>query len=145
MIGIAKLEIHAKALLFADDIVLYHSRPNLTDTTTALQLSVSEFIRQAQILYLQLAPQKCTSVIFTYRPYNPLLARIQPEPNQQFYEIQQSVKYLGIILDSKLNWKQHTLYLRDRAFSATHIFGSLSPTKWSGDSYHFNTILQGFY
>jgi len=131
----------AKMLLFADDIVLYNSNTILSNTTETLERSLSQFITQANELRLYLEPYKCTSVLFTYRPFNPLLAKVKLQSTQNYLPFKQSVKYLGVILDSKLTWKHHITYLRDRAFSASHILKALSPTKWGGDP----TILVLFY
>ena len=62
--------------MFADDVVIYHRDTNLINTTSALGLSVYRFNESINELYLQLSPDKCKSVLFTSRPFNPSGAKI---------------------------------------------------------------------
>jgi len=97
----------------------------------ALQRSVDIFSHHSSKLSLLLSSQKCRTVLFTLRPHNPILARIHH--NKQYLNNLHHFKYLSIILDSRLSWKNHIQYLKNRAFNATSILKSPSPSKWGGD------------
>ena len=91
MPAVAKIKIPAKILLFADDVVLYHHDSNLTTTTIALQESVSQFNFSINTLFLTSPPHKCKSVLFTLRPYSPIIARIPF--NHGYFDRLDSFKY----------------------------------------------------
>jgi len=64
----------SKILLYADDIVIYDSHPNLDYATIALQQSIDTFAQYCSKLSLFLSSQKCKSVLFTCGPVNPIVA-----------------------------------------------------------------------
>jgi len=127
----AKLQIPSKMLLFADDVVIYQRETNLTNTTSALGLSVYRFNESINELHLQRSPHKCKSVLFTLRPFNPSSARILFGNN--YFTALAAYKYLGITLDSKLTWKKYILITRDRAFAASNVLKSLFANHWGGN------------
>jgi len=87
----AQIQIPSKIILFADDVVLYHSGSNLANTTPALKYSIFGFNSGINLL---LAPQKCKSVLFTLRSFNPSVARIPF--NNDFLTTVPFFKYLGV-------------------------------------------------
>ena len=118
-------------LFFADDVVIYSRNSNLASTTLNLKSSILDFNNCIHELQLYLAPQKCKSVLFTLRPFNPIVSKIQLHDYQ--FDRLPSFQYLGAVLDSKLSWKPHISNIRNRAFSACNILKSLSPSSWGGD------------
>ena len=105
MLPITQVRLPATMLLFADDVVIYHKYRNLQNATIAVQSWMDKFASTANKLFLHLSTNKCKSVLYTLRPFNPIISTIQF--NDQHFEQLTSFKYLGVILDCKLSWKHH--------------------------------------
>jgi len=105
---------------------------NLASTTLALlQSSILIFANNINERNLYLSLHKCKFVLFTLRPYNPIIAKVHFN-DHYFDSWLSSFQYLGIILDSKASWKPHISHFRSRAFSAGDVLKSLSPSRWTG-------------
>ena len=96
-----------------------------------VRTGATESIKYTVVNYPYFFPPKNVSVLFTFRPFNLVVANIKYK--NHYFEALNHFKYLDINLDSKLTCKYHIQHLRDRVFNATHILKSFSPTKWGGD------------
>lgn len=61
----------------------------------------------------------------------------------QRVKCENSIKYLGIILDTTLNWKQHIEYITGRALRAINVVKSLACVTWGASLESLLLVLKG--
>ena len=120
-------------LLVSKNCLVHHSTQRAW-----YRFSIDTFAKHCSKLSLFLSSQKCKSVLFTFRPFNPIVANVKYK--NHYFEALNHFKYLGIILDSKLTWKYHIEHLQDRAFNATNILKSLT-NKMGREPIYSNSVL----
>lgn len=94
---------------FADDTALITSHENHDTATTQLQRAVSKVAEWMRKWKIQINTEKSVYVMFTLRNCPPTIITVNhtnllPTPH---------AKYLGLTLDSKLNWRTHILKKRE--------------------------------
>ena len=55
-----------------------------------------------------------------------------------------SIKYLRVVLDSRLTWASHVKYIAGRAFGAVNILKVMSRVSWRADPVVLLTSYRGF-
>jgi len=122
------LHPNSKILLYADDITIYSTSNNPIEAFYSLQNSldsVSNFLRSKG---LDLSPEKSRCIIFTKSKTSPILPSIKI--NGTSVPFTSSVKFLGIVLDSKMLGKAHLKYLICKGSIIVDILASLAGTWW---------------
>ena len=102
---IKEVIIHSQIVLFADDALIFISGKNAEDCTKHLQEDlkrISEWLK-ANKLKLNVAKSKCMAL-----KYN---IDLNLEIDNEKIEQVQIIKYLGIVIDSKLKFNMHIDYL----------------------------------
>ena len=120
-----------KAHLYVDDLVIYSSSLNINSIERRLQTAINNIQRWADAHGIVFSPQKTAAVHFHRR------RGLQHEPSLFLYNnpiiFRTSTKYLGVIFDQRLRWKDHIVDLKTRCTSALSILKCLSRTSWGGD------------
>ncbi|MEL6358425.1 MAG: reverse transcriptase domain-containing protein [Bacteroidota bacterium] len=100
---------------FADDIGAVICGRTVKSMVNKMQRMIDELTDWGRGCGLKFCPQKSVAVLFGRKkmPNNPPKVHIYGEP----IEYQTSVKYLGVTLDQKLDWKQHIKGQTDKAKS----------------------------
>ena len=95
--------------LFADDVILtcIDKNPNILQHETNAELKKIEYCMKTNNLTINY--KKTNYMIITKRKINKSLFKIKIAQNEIIQK--DSVKYLGIIIDNKMNWTQHINYL----------------------------------
>ena len=92
--------------IYADDVVVYCSSNNLTDLQCKLQFVMNSVYEWYQINRLALSTEKCSTMLIkgnnncTLNTFNICLG------NEKLQNVH-SMKYLGVIIDDDLKWKNH--------------------------------------
>lgn len=89
--------------VFADDTSVFASAPTYEETVDMLQTSLDEIEEWTNADGSKLNPNKSENVVFTLRNFVhiPLVLNGQAIPQSQ------AARYLGLIMDSKLNYAEH--------------------------------------
>lgn len=118
---------NVKTLLYADDTVLYTSGSNLNTLATRLQLALNNYMSWSSKNKLTVNESKTKLMIFTTKPkYNTLPFKdLNIKLNQEKLKFVPSYKYLGVTLDSELNFNQHVKELRKRLAYRAYILAIL--------------------
>ena len=125
--------------LFADDSAIFAQGKNLKFVITHLQSHLDEVQKWSEKWGFKISTSKTVQVLFTRR-------KTRPEVNTKTYiksaEIpnQKSAKFLGLIFDSQLNWREHVTYIRRRVQCGINLLKSLTSSTWGADKKTLLTI-----
>ncbi len=94
-----------KNLLYADDVTFYVQVATPCDAEHILQPFIDKVYRWGRKWKFKFSPTKSTAMVFTrsHKPGNDPLLFLNGHP----IKIKSSAKFLGLIFDSKLLWKDH--------------------------------------
>ncbi|KAI8431675.1 hypothetical protein MSG28_016154 [Choristoneura fumiferana] len=135
-----------KILQYADDIALYTSSKSVTEASNSLNSALYYLDTWLGDHGLSLSPDKSSVVVFTRK-------RAVPETNIQVNDHpianQEKVKFLGIILDSKLTGIDHLNYVSQKAEKNINILRALSGVRWGSHPYSqkllYNAIIRSHF
>ena len=100
-----------KFFLFADDTNIYFESDNLFKLEMVINTELKKLNLWLNINRLSLNISKTN--FLTFHPYNkPLKHHITLKINKKAIIEKNHIKYLGIIIDFHLNWKQHIKYFK---------------------------------
>ena len=104
------ISAHLKFFLFADDTNIYFESDDLIKLEKTVNKELQKLYLWLNVNRLSLNVTKTNFIIF--HPYNkPLKKYITLKINNKAIMEKDNIKYLGIIIDSQLNWKKHILTL----------------------------------
>ena len=112
-----------KVTLFADDAILIcmDKNPNILQHKTNAELKkIEDWVKTNK---LTINYKKTNYMIITKRKINKSLFKIQIGQNEIIQK--DSVKYLGIIIDNKMNWTQHINYLNSKLCKGLWVISKL--------------------
>ena len=102
---------HSRVKLFADDVTIYKEILCPADVDL-LQLDLSKVVQWARKWLLRLNPDKCESIVLSNK-------RSPPVPkyylDAKLISSKSVVRYLGVFVDSHLNWNDHCKYVAAKA------------------------------
>ena len=119
-----------KYSLYADDCAIWHSSCNVQFSAGRIQEALDSVHRWALQWGFKFSVEKCIGVVFTRKlniPNFQLTFDGQPIP------FQNSVRFLGLHFDRRLNWKVHVNQLLVKCNKALNILKYLSGTYWGAD------------
>lgn len=97
----------SKIAMFADDIALITQQDEIQEAVRQLQEEVNQISTWLSKWCITINPRKCQTKIFTLRRIrNPPTIKIDGE-EITWNPPDQTVKYLGVNLDTRLTWRQH--------------------------------------
>ena len=115
--------------LFCDDGAFWCRDNDINTAAVKIQNTLDKLTQWSKENGLKFSVQKSTYIIFsTRKPTNITLTLYDtnlPKSNQ--------IKYLGMILDSKLNWTAHINKLKEKSHKRLSILRSVSKRKWGAD------------
>ena len=118
-----------KYSLYADDCALWHSSPNAQFSAGRIQDALDSVQHWASLWGFKFSVAKCIGVVFTRRNVPNLQLTLQGQP----IPFQNSVKFLGLHFDSRLNWKTHINELLIRCRKKINVLKYLRGTSWGAD------------
>ena len=99
--------------LYADDANCFVNSKNILEAITKINLQISKIESWTHANKLTINTEKTHVVIFSTKRLNPQL--LPPvKMNNQVLELKSDTKFLGVILDKKLTFKQHILYIKSK-------------------------------
>lgn len=113
----------SRILQFADDVVVFTVSKDIAEAANLIGDKVDKLSKGLKEKNLFLSPEKCSLMIFIntrcrINSYRVRLNGVDISPSED-------VKFLGMYLDRKLNWRKHINYLKDRCKVPTMILKSL--------------------
>jgi hypothetical protein len=113
--------------LFADDSAIYVGHRNVKILKQKIQLSMNIINNWCNKNGFKISINKTTGVLFSKRSN---LSKIDITIEQQLIKMEDSVKFLGVIFDSKLNWKAHIDYIIEKCKKRLNLMRAISGNGW---------------
>src|SRR5436190_5870140 len=119
-----------RCCIFVDDFFVYVAAKRIASAERALQLTINRLENWSTKTGFSFSAGKTQCIVFS-RQRNvrePILTmegrRLAP---------QTSIKFLGVIFDSRLTWVPHLKYLKAKCLKRLNMLRALSGTKWGAD------------
>ena len=109
--------------LFADDTSLFYSHENIDTIEAIINSELSNVLTWLQANKLTLNIDKSNFILF--RPPQKHVKSIKLKINNFPLEEKPSTKYLGVILDKNLSWKQHVAHINSKLQKSIGIISKL--------------------
>jgi hypothetical protein len=119
-------------LQYADDIVLYATSALFKDCETRLNSALFYLNVWLGLHGLSLSISKCKSLAFSRKRNIP---HIDLSLDDQVIEVVESVKFLGVFLDSKMTGITHLNYIASKCEKSVNVMRSLSGVRWGAHPY----------
>ncbi|XP_018360232.1 PREDICTED: uncharacterized protein LOC108759347 [Trachymyrmex cornetzi] len=137
-----QLHEDTRILQYADDIVVYSSA-SVTDTFNSIQISLNKLVTLLRDRDMELSASKSKLIVFSEK--RSLRPNTVPNVciNNQRLDLSASVRFLGVILDSKLSGKEHLNYLIQKTTS--NIIATLAGIWWGSHPQSLLTIYRAIF
>ena len=110
---LTNISLKLKFFLFADDTNIYFESDDLSKLERTVNKELRKLYLWLNVNRLSLNVSKTNFIIF--HPYNkPLKQNITLKINNKAIIEKCHIKYLGVIVDSHLNWKHHIVIISKR-------------------------------
>ena len=113
--------------LFADDSAIYLGHRNIKTLENKIQLSINLIQNWCNKNGFKISMNKTTGVLFSKRNK---LSRITIKIDQKQIKIENKVKFLGVIFDSKMSWKPHIDYIVEKCKKRLNLLRAISGYGW---------------
>ena len=109
--------------LYVDDFTIFVSASNLNHSTRVLQMAINKLEKWTKTKGMKFSREKTVVVKFEKR-------RKGGEPHLQLQagriQVRESTQYLGLIIDKRLNWRDHVKHLHAKCTSPVNLIKHLS-------------------
>lgn len=127
----ADIRSPVKGSLYADDVVLYTRGKNIKTTSRLLQKAINSLEKWSAKTGFSFSPEKTKCICFSKKGSSALPPLTLNGRTIQYVE---EIKYLGVIFDCQLTWKQHVNYLQQNCSQSINLLKTLANQKWGADS-----------
>ncbi|CAH2208082.1 jg18039, partial [Pararge aegeria aegeria] len=124
-------------LQYADDIVLYHSSGSVEEISQCLNSALYYLGQWLSDHGLSLSVAKCQAVVFTRKRSHPTFNFCYED---QPINLVDKAKFLGIILDSRLNGLPHTEYVIKKCEKGINVLRAVAGVWWGAHAYSLKLL-----
>lgn len=123
-------EGNIKIQLFADDLTIFYRGRNIITTKTLIQKAIKEIEKWSEKTGFRISTNKTKAIRFSKKQtiFNPRLKIYNNE-----IEYVKKIKYLGVIMDNKLTWRQHIEYIKKECIQRMNLIKTLRHQNWGAD------------
>ncbi|CAF2869712.1 unnamed protein product [Rotaria sp. Silwood2] len=121
---------HTEHGLFADDTALWTSSNTTTSLNSRLQQSIDAFESWCKSWKLKLQPSKTELAHFTVHPRRTFKNPINVKIEDTIIKPSDSTRYLGIIIDKRLNWRSHIHHIESKIAGRISLLKFLNRTAY---------------
>ena len=117
--------------LFADDAAAHRSGMEIQPIITSMQRYLNKIDVYSQTWGFRISTSKTVCVLFTR---NPRIEARQPPLSigGNVLSYVKSVKFLGVMFDSRLNWAEHVTYISDKCTDRINLMLKITGQRWGG-------------
>lgn len=127
---------------FADDIALWCNRSTTTSSKNLLEKAINKIFDNLRDLGLELNPNKTTFVHFNKRNIKP--GETELEIKIIKVKSSSSVRFLGVIIDYKLSFKEHVNFVEKKCLRSLNIIKYLRGTWWGASAQTLIILYKSF-
>ena len=125
-----QLPAHFSYSLYADDGAVWVTGTSLPELLGGMQQALHRIEQWSHTWGLEFSITKTKAIIFTHK-------RMKGRPiltlNQSKIEFVQQIKFLGVIFDRQLTWRQHIQHIRDKCQSDLRLMRVVAGKRWGCD------------
>ena len=128
-----KLPTGVKSSLFADDMVIYYTSRRHQTAERMLQIAIGTLLTWTRGVNLNFSASKTVAVHFQKRN------RKREDLPQGLYlngreiPVRESVRFLGVILDKRITWKDHITELKAETMRAMNLIRVIAGVNFGAD------------
>ena len=124
------LPTHTEHGLFADDTALWTASNTVTNLSSRLQQSIDAFESWCKSWKLKLQPTKTELIHFSIHPNKNYPHPVEVTVGNAIIKPLDSTRYLGVIIDKKLDWRRHLDHIETRLAPRIGLLRYLSRTAY---------------
>ena len=122
--------------LFADDSCIFKSGKNLDYIKNSIQKNLNKISDWCDLWGFKISLDKTVAVIFSHRKFH----NINLSLNNQPIKVDNKAKFLGLIFDSRLSWKDHITYLEEKCKKRLQLMRAVAGNSWGANKKVLLTI-----
>ena len=115
--------------LYVDDFTIFVSAATITHSTRIIQTAINNLEQWTKTKGMRFSIEKTVAIKFERRKKG-------EEPQLTLHgsrvQVRESTRYLGLIIDKRLNWKDHVDHLRAKCTSSVNLIKHVSHLSWGG-------------
>ena len=115
--------------LYVDDFTIFVSAKKERTSERLLQNTINNLEKWAKERGMKFSQNKTVVMKFSKSKGSVPNLKLYGEP----VRVVESTRYLGLVIDSRLSWKQHVEFLRQSTLTATNLIKHLSHLSWGAD------------
>ena len=119
--------------MYVDDFAIYYSSSNLRHPQRILNAAIEKIYTWTKSVGFSLSIEKTKAVMFYKNIKWKKDQEIELNMKDFKISIRESVKFLGLIFNTHLNWKAHVSYTKAKCKNALNLLRKLSHTTWGAD------------
>ena len=121
-------EVHCT--LYVDDFTIFVSAATITHSTRVIQIAVNNLEQWTKTKGMRFSIEKTMAIKFEKRKKG-------EEPQLTLHgsriQVRESTRYLGLIIDKRLKWKDHVDHLRAKCTSSGNLIKHVSRLSWGAN------------
>ena len=121
-------EVHCT--LYVDDFTIFVSAATITHSTRIIQIAINNLEQWMKTKGMRFSTEKTVAIKCEKRKKG-------EEPQLTLHcsrvQVRESTRYLGLIIDKRLNWKDHVDHLRAECTSSVDLIKHFSHLPWGAD------------
>ena len=131
-----------KAIAFADDLLIAVKAENVQEAENFANTEISKITNLAKDNKIMFNDQKSKVMVVTRRKRREK-TEVYVYLNNKPLEQVNSIKYLGITIDSKLNFREHIISTSKKCTTLIHTLAKSAKLNWGLQQEALNTIYKG--
>ena len=135
-----KVDTGTSLSLFADDTAIWKSNRNFKFLIDKIQSSLDSISQWCDLWGFKISIKKTQVIVFTRKKIPPVNLLY----NNKKLPVVNKVKFLGLILDSKLSWKDHINFIIDKCRSRINLLKCISGYSWGASKETLCYIYKAF-
>ena len=131
-----------KAIAFADDLLIAMKAESIREAENITNIDMNKISMWARNNKINFNEQKSKVMVISRRKRGKN-KEISVYMNNKLLEQVKKIKYLGIIIDSKLNFREHVLYVSNKCTKLIHALSKSAKQQWGLRHAALYTIYKG--
>ena len=128
-----------EASLFADDLALWCSHPNIDVARSKLQKAIDKLCKWTDKWHMKVNTSKCVTTFFTKATYESKYNPIIKFKGEEF-PVSKTPTFLGIKFDRTLSFKDHIEQLKTRLTKRNSVLRAIQSREWGSNKEDLRTV-----